>query len=157
MTSTTILHTPDRICRYTEQGRHLCFPKTNHHPASLFVWAAYTNDNHALGLRRKKRQTHCARKWETAAMQRVTSFLPTWDRTKSSSKKGFDKAYAVVDKREFCSSVGWLANKGKEIWSMDYFLESSFDLFGMQCSRIWKVNVKMLMRDSWSSYQSIVE
>ena len=33
-------------------------------------------------------------------MQRVTSFLPSWDRTKTSSKKGFDKAYAVVDKRE---------------------------------------------------------
>ncbi|KAL2065528.1 hypothetical protein VTL71DRAFT_3198 [Oculimacula yallundae] len=31
-------------------------------------------------------------------MQRVTSMLPSWDRTKTGSKKGFDKVYGLVDK-----------------------------------------------------------
>lgn len=31
-------------------------------------------------------------------MQRVTSLLPSWDRTKKGSKKGFDKAWGWADK-----------------------------------------------------------
>lgn len=31
-------------------------------------------------------------------MQKVTSYLPSWDTTKKGSKKGFDKAFKVVDK-----------------------------------------------------------
>ncbi|KAM3498383.1 hypothetical protein MY10362_008293 [Beauveria mimosiformis] len=31
-------------------------------------------------------------------MQKITSHLPSWDTTKTQSKKGFDKAYKVVDK-----------------------------------------------------------
>ncbi len=34
----------------------------------------------------------------TTAMMRVTSFLPSWDRTKKGSKKGFDKAWGWADK-----------------------------------------------------------
>ncbi|EGX87888.1 DUF500 domain protein [Cordyceps militaris CM01] len=31
-------------------------------------------------------------------MQKITSYLPSWDTTKKESKKGFDKAFKVVDK-----------------------------------------------------------
>jgi hypothetical protein len=40
-------------------------------------------------------------------MQRVTSLLPSWDRTKSGSKKGFDKAWSWADK---CTQIGFCAN-----------------------------------------------
>jgi len=32
-------------------------------------------------------------------MQKVTSMLPSWDKTKTTSKKGFDKAWGWADKR----------------------------------------------------------
>jgi hypothetical protein len=35
-----------------------------------------------------------------AKMQRVTSILPSWDKTKTGSKKGFDKAWQALDKCE---------------------------------------------------------
>ena len=31
-------------------------------------------------------------------MQKIASYLPSWDTTKTQSKKGFDKAFNVVDK-----------------------------------------------------------
>lgn len=31
-------------------------------------------------------------------MQKIASYLPSWDTTKKGSKKGFDKAFKVVDK-----------------------------------------------------------
>ena len=37
---------------------------------------------------------------DPAAMQKVTAILPSWDKTKSGSKKGFDKAWGWADKRE---------------------------------------------------------
>jgi hypothetical protein len=39
-------------------------------------------------------------------MQRVTSILPSWDKTKTGSKKGFDKAWAWADKRRLQTEVG---------------------------------------------------
>ena len=33
-------------------------------------------------------------------MQRVAKILPSWDQTKTGSKKGFDKAFAWADKRK---------------------------------------------------------
>jgi hypothetical protein len=33
-------------------------------------------------------------------MQRVVSILPSWDRTKTASKKGFDKTWSWADKRK---------------------------------------------------------
>ncbi|KAE8443723.1 hypothetical protein EG329_001403 [Mollisiaceae sp. DMI_Dod_QoI] len=42
-------------------------------------------------------------------MQRVTSILPSWDKTKSGSKKGFDKAWAWADK--LGAPVNRLSNK----------------------------------------------
>ncbi|KAF4632443.1 hypothetical protein G7Y89_g5680 [Cudoniella acicularis] len=42
-------------------------------------------------------------------MQRVTSMLPSWDRTKTGSKKGFDKAWSWADK--LGAPVNRLSNK----------------------------------------------
>lgn len=42
-------------------------------------------------------------------MQRVTSILPSWDKTKTGSKKGFDKAWAWADK--LGAPVNRLSNK----------------------------------------------
>ncbi|CZT52714.1 related to protein YSC84 [Rhynchosporium secalis] len=42
-------------------------------------------------------------------MQRVTSMLPSWDKTKTGSKKGFDKVYGMVDK--LGAPVNNLSNK----------------------------------------------
>lgn len=42
-------------------------------------------------------------------MQRVTSILPSWDKTKTGSKKGFDKAWGWADKRE-CASDDRIRN-----------------------------------------------
>lgn len=42
-------------------------------------------------------------------MQRVTSILPSWDRTKSGGKAGFDKAWKIADK--LGAPVNRLSNK----------------------------------------------
>ena len=42
-------------------------------------------------------------------MQRVTAALPSWDKTKSSSKKGFDTVFAWADK--LGAPVNKLTNK----------------------------------------------
>ncbi|PQE06058.1 hypothetical protein CJF30_00005021 [Rutstroemia sp. NJR-2017a BBW] len=42
-------------------------------------------------------------------MQRAVSWLPSWDRTKTTSKKGFDKTWAWADK--LGAPVNRLTNK----------------------------------------------
>lgn len=42
-------------------------------------------------------------------MQKVTSILPSWDKTKSGSKKGFDKVWGWADK--LGAPVNRLSNK----------------------------------------------
>jgi len=44
-----------------------------------------------------------------AKMQRVTSILPSWDKTKTISKKGLDKTWALADK--LGAPVNRLSNK----------------------------------------------
>ncbi|KAH7386351.1 LAS seventeen-binding protein-like protein [Cadophora sp. MPI-SDFR-AT-0126] len=65
-------------------------------------------------------------------MQRVTSMLPSWDKTKTGSKKGFDKVYAVVDK------LGAPINKFSNKIGSEAFWPTTLDKESDKAARILK-------------------
>ncbi|KAH9207624.1 hypothetical protein DL95DRAFT_450219 [Leptodontidium sp. 2 PMI_412] len=65
-------------------------------------------------------------------MQRVTSMLPSWDKTKTGSKKGFDKAYGWVDK------LGAPINKFSNKIGSEAFWPTTLDKESDKAARILK-------------------
>lgn len=76
-------------------------------------------------------------------MKTIGSYLPSWDSTKKGSKKGFDKAFAVVDK--LGAPINRLSNRvGSEaFWptTLDKESDKAARILKSFCSKLSRPNI----------------
>jgi hypothetical protein len=85
-------------------------------------------------------------------MQRVTSLLPSWDKTKTGSKKGFDKVWGWADK--LGAPVNRLTNKiGSEaFWptTLDKESDKAARILRSFCSKYRMPLLSLVFGVEWS-------